>query len=140
MRRAGASGQSSLFGSAPGAHTPRVSMYVDILSEALEGWSVELTEEALVHYVLACRAMLPSQEPGAGGSAHESLIAEVSFDRALISLAAANGVDVSPRNFLYPQIERRRLETALAARGIDLEVLSRQHAPDPGVPIPTLQP
>jgi hypothetical protein len=115
-------------------------MYVEVLSGALSGWVVDLTDDALLHYVLACRATLPRHELGAAGAAHESLVAEVRYDRALMSLAAAKGIDVSPHNFCHPQIERCRLEAALARLGIDLDALSREPPPDPDPPPSTAQP
>jgi hypothetical protein len=113
-------------------------MYVDILSGAQVGWVSDLSEDALLHYVLSCRALLSSHDPGAGGSAHASLAAAIAYDRALMNLAAARGIDASPRNFCNPPMERRRLETALAEGGIDLEGLARTEKPglEPGTPIP----
>jgi len=49
------------------------------------------------------------------------LVAEIAYDRALINLAADHGVDVAPRNFAHPRMERDRLELELARRGVDLE-------------------
>jgi hypothetical protein len=53
--------------------------------------------------------------------AEASLAAEITYDRALIHLAAAHGIDVAPRNFCHPAIERERLEIELTRLGIDLD-------------------
>jgi hypothetical protein len=97
-------------------------MYVEVLSGAMDRWDTELSGEALVDYVLSCRAALPAQDLGAGVLSEATLVAEVVYDRALISLAAEHGIDVAPRNFVHPRIERDRLEFELARRGVYLEV------------------
>jgi hypothetical protein len=102
------------------AHNRRMSMYVEILSGAIDDWHAELTGDALVDYVLSCRAALPDQDLGAGVWSESTLVAEVTYDRALVNLAAEYGVDVTPTNFVHPRIERDRLELALAQRGLDL--------------------
>jgi hypothetical protein len=101
-------------------------MYVEVLSGAMDRWDTELSGEALVDYVLSCRAALPAQDLGAGVLSEATLVAEVVYDRALISLAAEHGIDVAPRNFVHPRIERARVEVELARRGVDLEVPVRQ--------------
>jgi hypothetical protein len=115
-------------------------MYVEVLCGALEEWDHELSDEELLVHTLACRAALPGHALGAGGWAQASLVAEVAYDRALISLAAVHGIDVHCRNFAHPGIERVRLETALARRGIDLE--RGGHAPEakPRAPSPPPSP
>jgi len=96
-------------------------MYVEVLSGAMDGWNDELTGEALIEYVIRCRAALPARELGAGVWSETTLVAEVTYDRALISLAAQHGIDVQPTKFAHPKIERERLEVALAQLGVDLE-------------------
>jgi hypothetical protein len=103
-----------------GAHNRTVSMYVEILSGAMGDWDRELSGDALVDYVLRCRAALPAQDLGAGVWSESAVVAEVLYDRALITLAADYGIDVTPTNFSHPKIERERLELALAQRGLDL--------------------
>jgi hypothetical protein len=100
-------------------------MYVAVLSGAMERWDTELSGDALIDYVLSCRAALPAQDLGAGVWSEVALVAEVMYDRALISLAAEHGIDVAPRNFVHPRIERDRLEFELARRGVYLEVPAR---------------
>jgi hypothetical protein len=104
-----------------------MSMYVEVLSGALEGWDARLAGEELLQYVVACRAVLPIHALGAGGMAEASLAAEVAYDRALIHLAAVHGIDVAPTNFCHPAIARQRLEMELTSLGIDLD-----HAPPHG--------
>jgi hypothetical protein len=96
-------------------------MYVKLLCGALEEWDEETSEEDLFEYTLICRAALPAHALGSGGWTQASLAAEVAYDRALICLAAVHGVDVHPRRFAHPGIERLRLESALARQGFDLE-------------------
>jgi hypothetical protein len=95
-------------------------MYVEVLSGAIDEWDAKLSGDALVSYVLSCRAALPAQDLGAGVWSEAALVAEVAYDRALINLAAEFGIDVTPTNFVHPRIERERLEMALAQRGLDL--------------------
>jgi hypothetical protein len=96
-------------------------MYADVLTDAMRGWNDDLTGDALLGYVLACRAALSTRDLAGGGSARASLITQIAYDRALINLAASNGIEASPRNFRNPQEERHRLEMALAETGIVLE-------------------
>ena len=50
-----------------------------------------------------------------------ALAAEISYDRALVCLAAQCGIDVAPTNFVHPKIERDRLEFELVRLGVDLD-------------------
>lgn len=102
------------------SHNREMSMYVEVLSGAMDSWDTELSGDALVDYVLSCRAALPDRDLGAGVWSEATLVAEVAYDRALISLAVEYGVDVTPTNFVHPRIERERLELALEQRGLDL--------------------
>jgi len=95
-------------------------MYVEILTQALKIWEPDLDEDALISHVRQCRAELPSRDLGAGVFSAEALAAEVSYDRALVCLAARCGIDVSPRRFVHPRIERDRLELQLNALGVEL--------------------
>jgi hypothetical protein len=113
-------------------------MYVEILSGALNAWPDDLVDDALVDHVLSCRSILPDRDLGAGTWSDVALVAEVSYDRALITLAASRGIDVAPTNFTHPRIERERLEAALADVGVDLDELAShprrvsQHEADEG--------
>lgn len=48
-----------------------------------------------------------------------ALVAEISC-RSIFCLAAQYGIDVAPRNFVHPKIERERLELKLVRRGVEL--------------------
>jgi hypothetical protein len=100
-------------------------MYVQILAEALKGWSHDLTNDELLEYVVARRTALPARDLGAGTWSVVTLATEVTYDCALINLAAAQGIDVSPKHFAHPKIARDLLEDELFERGIDLVVPPR---------------
>ena len=103
-----------------------VSMYVDILSSALDSWADELTGTALVDYAQCCRAEMLGVGPHHGDTAYSSLAAEVAYDRALIKLCETNYVTVTATDFAFPRQERVRLERELATCGIDLVALARR--------------
>ena len=111
-------------------------MYVTLLSGALDLWDVDLDDDALLDHVRHCRAALPDRDLGAGVMSETALAAEISYDRALVCLAAQYGIDVTPTNFMHPRIERERLEFELFGRGVDLETPARhtndQVTPNPG--------
>jgi hypothetical protein len=97
-------------------------MYVTILSGVLETWDTDLNNEALLDYVRDCRAALPTHDLGAGQMSETALVAELTYDRGLVCLAAQQGIDVAPTNFVHPKIERERLEFELFRRGVDIGV------------------
>jgi hypothetical protein len=103
-----------------------VSMYVDILSSALDGWGDELTGVALVDHALSCRSEMLGVVPHLADTAYSSLAAEISYDRALFKLCEAKGVPVDTTGFAFPHQERARLERKLASAGIDLAALARR--------------
>jgi hypothetical protein len=98
-----------------------MTMYVEILSGVVRPDDPGSDEGELLARVLACRAALPWRDLGSGVWSEEAFVAEVMYDRALISFAARRGIDVSPGRFAHPQIERQRLEAALFEQGIDLD-------------------
>ena len=100
-----------------------MSMYVDVLSSALESWGPDVDQDDLLDHVLACLLALPPSSPAGRQSANAMLAAEIAYDRALIKLAAAYGIDVAAGRFSRPRAERDRLERELVARGIDLRAL-----------------
>ena len=108
-----------------------MNMYTDLLSSILDDWVDSFTGEALVDYALVCRAeMLASPSRNSDSprdwSAFTALGAEIAYDRALIKLCAANGIEVSVEGFSHPAAERARLERQLAISGSDLMDLARQ--------------
>jgi hypothetical protein len=106
-----------------------MSMYVEVLSGALDTWAADLSEDALLDHVLACLLALPSATAASGQSANAQLAAEIAYDRALFKLAAHHGIDVAAQRFSRPQAERHRLEAELVRRGIDLKALIDQRRP-----------
>jgi hypothetical protein len=102
-----------------------VSMYVDILSSALDGWVDEPTGTALVDYAVRCREEVLGIGP-LHDNAYASLAAEVAYDRALIKLCEMANVTVMTTDFAFPSQERARLERQLAAAGIDLAALAHR--------------
>jgi hypothetical protein len=103
-----------------------MSMYVDILSSALDTWVGDLTGDALVDYALCCRAEMVEVRPYHGDTAYSSLAAEIAYDRALIKLCETNAIPVTATSFVYPREERHRLEVELATAGVDLAALARR--------------
>jgi hypothetical protein len=103
-----------------------MSMYVDILSSALDTWVEELTGTALVDYALMCRTEMLAVNSPNGDTAYSSLAAEITYDRALIKLCESNDVAVMAASFAFPRQERARLERELATAGIDLAALARR--------------
>jgi len=106
-------------------------MYVDVLSAAMDTWNVELTGDALLDYVVNCRAQLLRVGAREGRSADDSLAVEVTYDRALIRLCDDVGVVTSVADFAHPRSERGHLEDRLSGQaGIDLPSLCRDRAAD----------
>ena len=104
----------------------RMSMYVDILSSALEGWVNERSGSVLIDDSLALRVEMLDHRHHRSAPVHEALAAEVAYDRALICLCAEHGVTVEISEFADPQAVRARLECELARSGVDLSVLVRR--------------
>jgi hypothetical protein len=94
-------------------------MYVTLLSGALDLFDTDLDDDALLDYVRHCRAALPAHNLGAGVWSETAVVAEITYDRSLVCLAARWGIDVTPTNFVHPEIERDRLELELQCRGVD---------------------
>jgi hypothetical protein len=96
-------------------------MYVDLLSAALAGEDgAPTTQEGLSYAAVVCRARMLNSRGERGHSAQWKLACEVDYDRALINLCTASGVDADPTRFAQPEGERSRLELALAEAGHDL--------------------
>lgn len=102
-----------------------MSMYVDLLSNALDSFGDDLSGPALLAYVLDCRTEMLRAGPPHGGTDYILLVAELAYDRSLIKLAEAHGIFVEPTNFKFPQQERAHLESELLTAGVDLAALSR---------------
>jgi hypothetical protein len=102
------------------------SMYVALLFSALEDWDEDLSDDALVEYVLACRVEMLSALPRRGESTYSALACEIAYDRALIKLCEAHDLEVVAANFAHPKEERAHLEHELGAAGFDLKTLARR--------------
>ncbi len=92
-------------------------MYAAILSSVLNDWVDELSGQALIDFAQVCRVQMIES---AGETAVIALAAELSYDRALVKVCAAHGIDVTTRRFTNPKQERVELEQELTALGIDL--------------------
>jgi hypothetical protein len=103
-----------------------MSMYVTLLSGALDLFDTDLDDAALLNHVSECRAALPAYDLGAGVWSESAVVAEIAYDRSLVCLAARWGIDVTPTNFMHPKIERNRLELELECRGVDLDTSTHQ--------------
>jgi hypothetical protein len=104
-------------------------MYTHLLLSVFEDWVGELAGAALVDYAVVCRIEMLASNPDRGEPASLALAAEVSYDRALIKLCTAHGIEADALGFSHPGPERARLERDLAAVGIDLVALARQRQP-----------
>jgi hypothetical protein len=101
-----------------------VSMYVDILSNALANSGVQLTIDELVDRAILFRGAV--DYPGTyGQGAADALAAEISYDRVLIRLCELFGIAVDPAAFIHAQNARLGLEAHLANVGVDLFAESR---------------
>jgi hypothetical protein len=98
-----------------------VIVYAHILSSALDDWVDELTGDALIDYALVCRDEMIKPGGRHGETALMALSAQVAYDRALLKLCEAHGIDIDNLSFAHPRQERARLEAALAAAGLDLD-------------------
>ncbi len=102
-------------------------MYVHILSSVLSDWVDELDGPPLIEFAQVCRAQMLESSRATGVVA---LAAEISYDRALIKVCEANGIEATTSRFSRPREERARLERELIAIGIDLVSSSTNRAND----------
>lgn len=124
------------------ARLTMTSMYSQLLAATMEGQHPDEADAPpssgeLLSRVLSCRRHLDhpgsptvdghavTTADGAVGPAGD-LAANVAYDMALLALCAARGIDSDPAMFGRPLVERSRLEAALAAQGLDLDVLERE--------------
>jgi hypothetical protein len=98
-----------------------VSMYRELLSTAVAHEEAPVAPVgASLELAIECRERMLGYRAGTNGSAQHKLASEVAYDRALVNLCAASGIDVDMSRFNQPQQARERLESALAGIGIDL--------------------
>jgi hypothetical protein len=102
------------------------AMYAHLLASTLGDWVDELTGTALTDYTLVCRAEMLAATARRGETSATRLAAEITYDRALCKLSENKGIAIDAMAFSHPAQARVRLETELAAAGIDLAALSRQ--------------
>jgi hypothetical protein len=95
-------------------------MYAELLSHAMERWEGELSEQALFNYARACRLEMLSFTPASGSDTYLTLAKEIAYDRALMKLCAAHGIEANASDFSHPSDERTRLERSLADHGVRL--------------------
>jgi hypothetical protein len=100
-------------------------MYVQLLTDALDGWVLASDRYDVVAHAVECRTHMLLTSPRKGEPAFRALAAQVSYDRSLIKLCQIFDIATSPNNFSHPVSERRRLEHELALAGLDLADLSR---------------
>jgi hypothetical protein len=101
-------------------------MYVDLLERAVDDWVEDASDDELLDHVLACRLEMLIAEPRYAQNAYGALAAELAYDRSLIMLSTAHGIEAAPALFVRPGEERRRLEHALGDAGVDLTDLARR--------------
>ena len=103
-----------------------ISMYGELLLASLEiqgDRDLGSDPAELQARVLELRARLSdpgTMQPTAAGVA-DDIASNIDYDLALTRLCTAYGIDVDPKRFERPMIERRRLENSLRAFGVDLE-------------------
>ncbi len=107
-------------------------MYVELLSALLaDGETRPVRDDSPLDMALDCRGRMLERRGRPGGSIQHELADEVAYDRALVNLCAASGVDADPTRFSHPLRERARLENALAERGVDLRVARHRRSEKP---------
>jgi hypothetical protein len=100
-------------------------MYVQLLTDALEGWVLASDRYDVVAHAVECRTHMLLASPRKGEPAFRALAAQVSYDRSLIKLCEIFGIATSPDRFSDALTERRRLERELVHAGLDLNKMSR---------------
>jgi hypothetical protein len=95
-----------------------VSMYVTILSGALDDWVDQLTVSELIDYTLLCRDAVARPDDHDRTSSEDALAAEIAYDRALIRLCERHGINVDRTAFMHPREARLFLEACLSAAGV----------------------
>ncbi|HEY1444984.1 MAG TPA: hypothetical protein VGF51_08790 [Acidimicrobiales bacterium] len=103
-----------------------MSMYVDVLSDALKSWNGGVSGEALLDQVVDRRVFMLSARVGCTPSAYDLLAAEIAYDASLMRLCDDLGVATKAADFANPLVERTRIERELAETcGVDLGALAR---------------
>jgi hypothetical protein len=96
-----------------------VSMYGNLLLNALDQWGDGLDGTALLEHARSCRGAVEHRSTY-GKRNLDLLAAELAYDRALVRLCEYQGITVDASWFNHPALARLRLERQLAASGLDL--------------------
>ena len=102
------------------ADTRCMAMYADLVSRALLDGDQESDRAALIQTALMARLAITTER--AEVTVPGTLADQISYDRSLIRLCLACGINTEPSRFEQPAIERGRLETVLSSIGVDLWV------------------
>jgi hypothetical protein len=98
-----------------------MTIYVDLLAAALAGErEVSTTAEGLIAAAATCRDRMLEDRQSSERSVERQLASEIEYDRCLIHVCTALGIEARPGRFAQPAQERARLEHALAAARISL--------------------
>jgi hypothetical protein len=103
-----------------------MTMYVEMLTISLDSDGPSpMRRDWLTERAIACRdRMFASRLQMSGCDSAQRLAYELAYDRALIDLSTANGIEVGPERFAHPREERARLERVLAEGGVYLRTLN----------------
>ncbi len=103
-----------------------MSMYVELLSTALDAWVEPLSDEEILRYALDRRAEMLRASNLPEADVYDVIATEVTYDCALLKLCERSHVDATVTAFCFPRAERARVERALARHGTDLAALARR--------------
>ncbi len=98
------------------ADTRCMAIYADLLSMALLDGGQESDIAVLIQIALMARLAIMTE--GADVTVPGALADQISYDRSLIRLCLACGIDTEPSRFEQPAIERGRLENVLSSFGV----------------------
>lgn len=100
------------------ADTLWMAMYADLLSMALLDGDQDSDIAVLLQIVRLARLTITTKR--ADATVPEVLAVQICYDRSLIRLCLACGIDTEPSRFEQPAIERDRLEQVLSSFGVDI--------------------
>ncbi|MGA2474045.1 MAG: hypothetical protein ABSG39_11195 [Acidimicrobiales bacterium] len=91
--------------------------YSDLLAEAMKVPRAAGPSDGLLEALVKSRHARALGERSSGQDVPGRLASEVAYDRALIDISDAMGIETSPGHFVSPMTERQRPEHVLAERG-----------------------
>ena len=111
-----------------------MSMYSELLAMSLSqedeaSKAAASSEKDLLQELSECRDRLRTDQaiaPARRPDAPSRVATELRYDRALIGLCRLQGIPCGAWRFTCPQKERRRLEAALEAAGVDVRAHRRR--------------